>query len=364
VIPAVYSAVHQGHAPTTEIELGQTLGQYELPVRAEEIRRALEGEPERFSFVQPVEHGVAPIEGVHDPGLVAFLATAWEQVRAEQALATQAQAQVAQELAEVFPDTFVHPALREGMGAAPAPDGAAARLGYWCFETMTPLVAGTYPAARAAVDVALTAADLVLDGARVAYGLCRPPGHHAPRAAYGGYCYFNNAAVVADHAARATGTRVTVLDVDYHHGNGSQQIFYERGDVQYVSLHGDPNRAYPYFAGYADERGAGRGAGSTLNLPFPPGTDDAAYETGLARALEAIDAFGPTTLVVSLGVDTFELDPIADFALTTGGFARAGGMVAELGRPTIVLQEGGYHVPTIGENVRTWLAAFDAAASA
>ena len=228
---------------------------------------------------------------------------------------------------------------------------------------MTPLVAGTYPAARAAVDVALTAADLVLDGARAAYGLCRPPGHHAPRAAYGGYCYFNNAAVVADHVARSTGARVTVLDVDYHHGNGTQQIFYERDDVQYVSLHGDPNRAYPYFAGYAEECGGGRGLGSTLNLPFPPGTDDATYQAGLTRALEAIDAFGPTTLVVSLGVDTFELDPIADFALTTDGFARAGAMVAELGRPTIVLQEGGYHVPTIGENVRTWLAAFDGAAS-
>ena len=359
MIPAVYSAVHQGHAPTSEIELGQTLGQYELPVRAEEIRRALEREPERFPFVPPVEHGVAPIEGVHDPGLVTFLATAWEQVRAEHAPAL-----AAPELTEVFPDTFVHPAVREGMGAAPAPDGAAARLGYWCFETMTPLVAGTYPAARAAVDVALTAADLVLGGARVAYGLCRPPGHHAPRAAYGGYCYFNNAAVVAHHIARSTGTRVTVLDVDYHHGNGSQQIFYERDDVQYVSLHGDPNRAYPYFAGYPDERGAGRGAGSTLNLPLPPGTDDAAYEARLAGALEAIDAFGPATLVVSLGVDTFELDPIADFALTTGGFARAGGMVAALGRPTVVLQEGGYHVPTIGENVRTWLTAFDTTASA
>ena len=352
MIPTVYSPVHQGHAPTSEVELGQTLGQYELPVRAEEIRRALAGEPERFPFVAPVEHGVAPIEAVHDPGLVAFLASAWEQVQEEQ------------ELAEVFPDTFVHPALREGMGAAPAPSGAAARLGYWCFETMTPLVPGTYPAARAAVDVALTASDLVLDGARAAYGLCRPPGHHAPRAAYGGYCYFNNAAVVAHHVVRSTGTRVSVLDVDYHHGNGTQQIFYERDDVQYVSLHGDPNRAYPYFAGYEDERGGGRGAGSTLNLPFPPGTDDATYEAGLARALEAVDGFGPATLVVSLGVDTFALDPIADFALTTEGFARAGGMVAELGRPTIVLQEGGYHVPTIGENVRTWLAAFDITASA
>jgi acetoin utilization deacetylase AcuC-like enzyme len=353
VIPAVYSPVHQGHAPATEVDLGQTLGMFELPIRAEEIRRALAAEPERFPFVDAREHGSAPIEAVHDPGLVAFLATAWEEVQAEQE---------AQPLTEVFPDTFVHPALRQGMGAAPVPRGVAARLGYWCFETMTPLVAGTYPAARAAVDVALSAADVVLDGGRAAYGLCRPPGHHAPRSAYGGYCYFNNAAIVAHHLAAATGTRVTVLDVDYHHGNGIQQIFYERDDVQYVSLHGDPNRAYPYFAGYEDERGAGRGAGSTLNLPLPPGTDDAAYRAALARAVEAVDAFGPASLVVALGVDTFELDPIADFALTTDGFADCGALVASLDRPTVVLQEGGYHVPTIGQNVRAWLAGFDVAA--
>ncbi|HEX6785615.1 MAG TPA: histone deacetylase family protein, partial [Acidimicrobiales bacterium] len=228
----------------------------------------------------------------------------------------------------------------------------------------TPLTETTYEASLGAVDTALTATQLVVDGERAAYGLCRPPGHHANTSNYGGYCFFNTAAIAAHHVASTTGTKVTVLDVDYHHGNGTQEIFYERDDVQYVSLHGDPNRAYPYFAGYEEERGAGRGAGSTLNLPFPPGTDDASYQAGLARAGEAIDAFGPSTLVVSLGVDTFELDPIADFALTTGGFARAGSMVAELGRPTIVLQEGGYHVPTIGENVRTWLAGFDTAASA
>src|SRR5262249_27928271 len=150
-------------------------------------------------------------------------------------------------------DTFIHPAIRAGMGPAPTPAGTAARLGYWCFETMTPVVEGTYGAARSAVDVALTATDVVLGGEPAAYGLCRPPGHHAPTAAYGGYCYFNNAAIAAHRISSTTGTRVTVLDVDYHHGNGTQQIFYGRDDVQYVSLHGDPNQAYPYFAGYADE---------------------------------------------------------------------------------------------------------------
>jgi acetoin utilization deacetylase AcuC-like enzyme len=195
----------------------------------------------------------------------------------------------------------------------------------------------------------------VIEGERVAYGLCRPPGHHAARALYGGYCFFNNAAVVAEHLTASTGGRVSVLDVDYHHGNGTQQIFYERADVQYVSLHGDPNRAYPYFAGYADETGAGRGSGTNLNLPLPPGADDDRYLTALAQAIEAVDAFDPSVLVVSLGVDTFHLDPIADFALSTDAFTRSGAAVAGLARPMVVLQEGGYHLPSIGGNVRAWL---------
>jgi acetoin utilization deacetylase AcuC-like enzyme len=343
VITAVWSPLHRRHAPTVEVELGRPVAQYELPARADEIRRALSEAPDRFRVVEPTSHGVGPIEAVHDPGLVAFLGSAWEQVHREEGLA------------EAIPDTVVHPALRAGMGPAPAPAGAAARLGYWCFETMTPLVEGTYDAARGAVDVALTATDLVLGGEPVAYGLCRPPGHHAPTAAYGGYCYFNNSSIAAHAIATSTGTKVTVLDVDYHHGNGTQQIFYERSDVQYVSLHGDPNRAYPYFAGYAEETGAGRGAGANLNLPLPAGTDDAQYLDALARALDAIDAFDPAVVVVSLGVDTFHLDPIADFALTTDGFSASAAAVAALARPLVVLQEGGYHLPSIGGNVRAWL---------
>jgi acetoin utilization deacetylase AcuC-like enzyme len=146
-----------------------------------------------------------------------------------------------------------------------------------------------------------------------------------------------------------------VLDVDYHHGNGTQQIFYERDDVQYVSLHGDPNRAYPYFAGYVDETGAGRGAGANLNVPLPAGTDDERYLAALTRVLDAIDAFDPAVVVISLGVDTFHLDPIADFKLSTAAFTRSGAAVAALARPVVVLQEGGYHLPSIGGNVRAWL---------
>jgi acetoin utilization deacetylase AcuC-like enzyme len=349
-VQVVYSAAHQGHDPATEVDFGQVLAMFERPERVEEIRRALSDRPDRFGFVAPTEHGLGPIEAVHDPGLVAFLAEAWASVQVEEARR------------EVLPDTFIHAAIREGMGPAPQPAGVGARLGYWCFETMTPLVEGTYAAARGAVDVALTAADLVSAGERAAYGLCRPPGHHAPRAAYGGYCYFNNAAVVAQDLAVRHGSKVSVLDVDYHHGNGTQQIFYGRPDVQYASLHGDPNRAYPYFAGYADETGTGPGSGSTMNLPLGAGTGDDDYLVALAAALEAIDRFAPDLLVVSLGVDTYHLDPIADFALTTEGFGHCGALVAGLGRPTVVLQEGGYHLGAIGENVRSWLLGFDDAA--
>jgi acetoin utilization deacetylase AcuC-like enzyme len=171
----------------------------------------------------------------------------------------------------------------------------------------------------------------------------------------GGYCYFNNAAIAAEDLARRTGGRVAILDVDYHHGNGTQQIFYARGDVLYVSLHGDPARAYPYFSGYAEETGAGPGTGATRNFPLPVGCGGEEYVANLDRALEAVDAFGEGPVVISLGIDTYRLDPICDLALTTEDYAEVGRRVAALGRPTVVLQEGGYFVPDLGENVRSWL---------
>ncbi len=339
----VSNSAHLLHDNSIEVEWGIPVGHWEAPVRAEVIDAELRRRPNEFTFVSSTEHGRASIEAVHDPGLVDFLARGWKEF------------QSVRRQREVFPDTILHPALREGMGRAPVPSAIYAQLGYWCFETMTPLCEGTYAAARAAVDVALTATDLVLGGERSAYGLCRPPGHHAPRAAYGGYCYFNNAAISAQMIATTTNTKVTVLDVDYHHGNGTQQIFYERPDVQYVSLHGDPNESYPYLAGHANEGGTGRGHGTTVNLPLARRTDDDAYISALARALESIDAFNPAIIVVSLGVDTFVDDPIGGFAVTTEAYRRHGEMVAALGRPLVILQEGGYHVPTLGVNVATWL---------
>ncbi len=345
----VYSPEHRRHDPSMEVESGLAIPQRESPARAEIIRGALAGD-ERFCFEPPVTHGVSPIEAVHDPSMVAYLATAW------------AELQAAGEPPEPVPDTFLHVALRAGMGSPPEPTTAHGRFGYWCFETYTPLVAGTYAAARAAVDVALTAADLVAGGERAAYGLCRPPGHHAPRAGFGGYCFFNNAAIVAARWAVETGTKVAVLDVDYHHGNGTQQIFYGRDDVLYVSLHGDPARAYPHFAGFADETGMGAGRGTTLNTPLEEGCTDESFLAALGRAIEAIGAFGPSAVVVSLGVDTYRLDPIGDFALDTETFGACGASVAQLGLPSVILQEGGYHLGALGVNVHGWLSGFAAAA--
>ncbi len=265
---------HRGHDPDHEIEASGLQTPFEHPGRAEAIRRAVAADG-RFVITEPADHGTAPIEAVHDPGLVRFLSSAWE--------AYQRDVKVAH---DVVPDVFAMPGLRAGMGGRPEPPAVAARLGWWCFETTTPLTRGTYDAARSAVDCALAATDAVLDGDVISYGLCRPPGHHATAALYGGYCFFNNAAIAAQHAA-AAGGRVAVLDVDYHHGNGTQQIFYEREDVFFASLHGDPVRAYPYHTGYADETGSGRGRGANCNVPLPALTDDDAYLAALDRVLAA-----------------------------------------------------------------------------
>ena len=339
----VYSSDHLRHTPLHEYSDGVAIDNFEVPERAEAIRGALEGDS-GFALEPQTEHGAGPIEAVHDPAMLAYLETVWERWRAS-----------GETGAEIIPDTFRLPAYREGMDEGRVPRTARASVGRWVFDSATPIVEGSYGAARAAVDVALTAGDLVLSGERSAYGLCRPPGHHAARAMFGGYCYFNNAAVVAQALLDATGGPVAILDVDYHHGNGTQQIFYGRGEVGYVSLHGDPDRAYPYFSGFADERGTGAGEGATLNLPLPAGCTDGEYLTELDRGLEAIAAARPAVVVVSLGIDTYGRDPICDLALTTEAYHAAGERVAALGLPVVVLQEGGYFVPHLGQNVRNWL---------
>jgi acetoin utilization deacetylase AcuC-like enzyme len=340
----VYSPLHLAHDIVTETIMGLPVPANDVAERAERIRATLEADG-GFDIAAPAEHGDGPILAVHDPGLLRFLAEGWAQMRAEGVARPS-----------LIPESFGVRGLTEGMTAPGEPRGAiSGRAGYWAFDSSTPIVAGTYVAARAAVDVALTAMDLVLGGAPAAYGLCRPPGHHAARSMYGGYCFFNNAAVVAEALVRATGERVAVLDVDYHHGNGTQQIFWRRADVLYVSIHADPERAYPYFLGRADETGEGPGAGANLNLPLPAGTDNERYLVAVDRALEAIDVTPGSVVVVSLGFDTYGHDPIGDFALTTDVYHEVGRRVAALGRRLVILQEGGYHRPSLGENARAWL---------
>jgi acetoin utilization deacetylase AcuC-like enzyme len=345
----VYSPAHLLHDISVETYMGMPIPANEVAERAERIRTALEADG-GFAFAPPTEHGEEPITVVHDPGLVRFLEAAWSEHRAQRI-----------ERPFLTADTYPNRSMFEGMSAAAVaglvrePVQAGGRAGFWGLDSAAPLVAGTYVAARAAVDVALTALDLVLGGERAAYGLCRPPGHHAARSMYGGYCFFNNAAIAADAAARATGEHVAILDVDYHHGNGSQQIFWRRGDVRYVSIHADPDHDYPYFLGRADETGEGPGEGENLNLPLPPGTGNEPYLAAVDRALEAVDATSGSVVVVSLGFDTYGLDPIGSFALTTDLYHEIGRRTAALGRRLVILQEGGYHRPSLGENARAWL---------
>ncbi len=344
----VASEAHLLHTFEKVAMYGLEIPAVEVPERAETIRRTLAAD-EVFDLGEASEHGSEPITAVHDPEMLVFLEGAWSEWRRSSAAP----------FPSMIGETFLHPGLLEGMGPLPAQDSVFAKLGAWCFDTSTPIVPGTYVAARAAVDVALTAADLVLGGEQTTYGLCRPPGHHTARAVFGGFCYFNNAAITAEYLAKETGEPVAILDVDYHHGNGTQQIFYSRPDVFYASLHGDPRRAYPYYTGYADELGAGVGRGTNLNIPLEAGTDDAAYLDAIDVALDALSSFGGSTIVVSLGMDTYGQDPICDLALTTPVYHDVGRRVASLGRRMVILQEGGYYLPALGENVRQWLLGAD-----
>ena len=343
-MPVVAGDAHRAHDPPYEVNYGEVVRPvYERPERAERLRDALAaaGHP----LVEPVGHGPGPVLAVHSPVLVRFLEQAWPAWRAAGGPEV------------LIPDTFAVGRLARGGGRDPG--GGIGRAGWFCFDTATPLVAGSFAAAAAAADVALTAADLVAGGEPAAYALCRPPGHHAGPGYYGGFCLLNNAAI----AARALGRlgRVAIVDVDFHHGNGTQDIFWEDAEVLYVSLHGDPAGHYPFFTGAADETGGGPGAGTTRNLPLPDGTGDDQYLETLQEAIELVAGFGPATLVVSLGFDTFAGDPLGAFQVTTGGFGRIGAALAGLGRPTVVVQEGGYDLDAIGPLVLEFLTGFEEA---
>jgi acetoin utilization deacetylase AcuC-like enzyme len=238
-------------------------------------------------------------------------------------------------------------------------DRIDARIGRFSYDACTPVTAGTWEAAWWAAQTALTALQPLLDGReRTSFALCRPPGHHAGADYLGGYCYLNNAAVAARAARDAGHARVAVLDVDYHHGNGTQDVFLDDGSVFFASIHADPASDYPFFWGQADEGGVGEGEGATLNLPLPRGATLDRYTAALDTALEAIARFDPSLLVVSFGADTFEGDPISHFRIATGDYPRLAERIAALGRPTLIVMEGGYAVAELADNVEGFLSGF------
>jgi acetoin utilization deacetylase AcuC-like enzyme/GNAT superfamily N-acetyltransferase len=306
-------------------------GYVEAPVRIRSIMQALKT-TDIFDEVAPQRFPIKHIEAVHDRGLVEYLKRA---------------------SADVEPGKSIYPYVFPIRNRGRPPQDLPLRAGYYCIDTFTPINANAYIAALRAVDCAMTGAKHLLDGGRLAYALVRPPGHHAERASFGGFCYFNSAAVAANWLSERG--RVAVLDVDYHHGNGTQDIFYERADVLTISIHGHPRATYPYFSGYDDERGEGRGRGYNFNIPLPESIGAEQYRPALERALERVKKFAPAFLVVSLGLDVARGDPTGSWLLGARDLHDNGVAIGKLGIQTLAVQEGGYRTRTLGVNARNFL---------
>lgn len=289
---------------------------------------------------QPADGGLGPIAAVHSAEYLQFLQTIYARWQ-----------HIPDASEEVIPN--IHPG-RHGAGY---PLSAVGQAGYHQADTACPISAATWDSSYWSAQTALAATAQVLGGESAAYALCRPPGHHAFTDMAGGFCFLNNTAIAAEAVVRAGG-RPAILDVDLHHGNGTQGIFYGRGDVLTVSIHADPARYYPFFWGYAQERGEGPGLGANLNLPIPRGTGDEGFMEAVAAGVARIRAFAPDVLIVALGLDAFEGDPFGGLAVTTPGFARIGAAAAGLGLPTVVVQEGGYLCPELGGNLQSFLSGF------
>ncbi len=328
-------AVH--HA--TELDGSQLIPSWETPRRVEFVEQALRDDHE-FVAPGPVDRGV--IASVHDAGYLDFLEHAhqrWVEAGEKGAV-----------MANCWPTRT--------MNADHVPASIRGQVGRYSFAADCSVVEGTWEAAMASAAIAQSATDAVIDGEAVAFGLCRPPGHHASADQFGGYCYLNNAAIAAQQLLNAGSNRVTVLDVDYHHGNGTQDIFYNRSDVLYASIHADPTTDFPYYAGHASETGVGDGEGWNHNEPLGRGCGYAEWSAALERCLNRSGDAASGALVVSLGVDTFEDDPISHFTLTEANFVEMGARIAAADLPTVILLEGGYAVEALGTNVAAFLKGF------
>lgn len=335
-MPVFFHSRQLAHKPVYEWAMGERLEHPETTYRAENIYNALSADSSAFVIREPQPISEAVLKRAHNPRLITLFQKARE----------------IQEGTTFYPSVFPK---RHQTRANPADVHQA---GYFCYDSGTPLNSTTWEAAAWSASCANDAAKLVESGqATASYALCRPPGHHASRDLFGGYCYFNNAAIIAKRARAKC--RVAILDIDFHHGNGTQDIFYRDNQVLFLSIHGDPKDFYPFFSGYAHEEGSGRGKGFTLNLPIPRGCDGQEYLKLLSRKiLPTIRAFDPGMLILSAGFDTYEKDPIGAFALKTRDFHVVGELLGKLGLPTVILQEGGYCVNELGLNVATFLRGF------
>lgn len=340
----VFSAKHRLHHGT-ELKDGAVTPSFENPQRADTVLARVHS-ARLGEVVGEREFDRACYVAAHSERYITFLENAWSEWA------------VTGRTHDALP--LVWP-VRD-LAIADEPAFIDGKLGFYAMDAGAPITVGTWAAVRSSANVALTAMDHVLAGARSAFALCRPPGHHAAREYMGGYCYLNNAAIAAERCLQQGAQRVAILDVDFHHGNGTQNIFYDRADVFFASLHGDPRVSYPYFSGYAHETGTGRGDGFTANYPLAKGTVWARYEEALVCALARIAAHKPDFLIVSLGVDTFKDDPISHFLLTSDDFLRMGAAISRTGLPTLFVMEGGYMVDEIGLNAVNTLQGFESIA--
>jgi acetoin utilization deacetylase AcuC-like enzyme len=335
-----YSDDHHLHHGSCELMDGQLVPCFEKPQRAEHVLARVK-ERQLGAIHGPSDFGRAPLLRIHSAAYLDFFEGAWARWQAEQGQG------------DLLPYTWPARTLSERL-----PSSLHGQLGYYSFDAGAPITAGTWQAAYSAAQVALSAQAAIADGARSAFALCRPPGHHAAGELMGGYCYLNNAAIAAQAFLDQGHTKVAILDVDYHHGNGTQSIFYARNDVLFTSIHGDPVAEFPFFLGYADEVGEGSGAGYNLNLPLAAGSGWDVWGAALETACQRIAAYGAEVIVVSLGVDTFKNDPISQFKLDSPDYLRMGQRIAALGLPTLFVMEGGYAVAEIGINAVNVLEGF------
>lgn len=338
----VYTEEHRLQDGKAELIDGKLLPCFEMPKRAEyvigRVREVGLGEVVGYR-----DFGRAPLARIHTEPFLRFLESAWDAWVA------------AHGEYDALPLVWPTRGFRNDV----EPDAIDGKLSYFSLDAGTPITAGTWRAVTASANVALTGQTMVAEGENAVFSLCRPPGHHASQDVYGGYCFLNNAAIAAQAFLDGGAQRVAILDVDYHHGNGTQTIFYARDDVLFASLHGHPRQEFPYFLGYEDETGTGAGEGFNLNYPLPWGSAFDRWGAALDDACAKIEAYGPDVLVVSLGVDTFERDPISKFKLTGEDYPKIGARIARIGRPTLFVMEGGYAVEEIGVNAVNVLLGFE-----